>query len=100
MAGDDHRHRHRHRRRGAGDLRPRAAEHRGKEPHRNGAVQPGGRPQPRRHAERQRNRQRHHRRREAAEHVSAQRVEVVLHRLCVLNLDTSSGTISAEPNPC
>ena len=50
--------------------------------------------------ERQRNRQRHHRRREAAEHVSAQRIEVVLHRLCVLNLDTSSGTISAEPNPC
>ena len=82
-----------------GDLRPRTAEHRGKESDRDRTIQAGGRPQPRRHPEGQRDRQRHHRGGEAAEEIPAQRIEVVLHRLYRRNPDTRSGCHRGEGNP-
>ena len=74
----NHRHGDGHRRGRPRNLRPGAAEHRREKPHRNGAVHPGNRPHPGRHAKGQGHRQPHHRRRNAAEKIAAQSFQAIV----------------------
>ena len=75
----DDRHGDGHGGRGTGDLEPVAAEYGREEADGDRAVQARGGPEPRGDAEGQRHGQRDHRRRDAAENVSAQRLQVVFH---------------------
>jgi len=78
VAGEHDRHGDAHRRRRTGYLRARAAEYRCEEADRNGAIEPGRCAHPRGDAEAEGNGQRHHHRGDAAEHIAAQSVEVVV----------------------
>ena len=79
VGGDDDGDRHRHGARGPRDLRFRPAEHGREEADRDRPVEPRHRSQSRGDAESQRHRQPHHGRRDAAEDVAAEGLEVVVH---------------------
>lgn len=88
VTGQDHRHGDGHRRGGAGNLRARAAEHRGEEPDRDRSVESCCRAHPRSNTEPEGDRKRHHHRRHATEDVAAQRVRTILHSETTSNLSS------------
>ena len=86
VVGDDDRHDDGHRRRGAGYQGRRAAEDRREKTHRYRAVEPRRSPHARRHAVGQRERQGHHHGGDAAENISAKRIEIVFQFHAIMSL--------------